>query len=115
MFYGSCANLFVELPCRNAVARAAKQEEADQLPSIVEACRKAYCPIGKGVAACGADFAMKAGELPVVWHELSGAILQFDAGAYLPIVQQILYEFSAGMATVPPAPPAPPAASASAG
>jgi hypothetical protein len=105
VFYENCADLFVELPCRNAVARAARLREADQLRGIVEECRKAYCPVGKNVEACRPDFVMTKERLPTAWHELSGAIIEYDAAAYLQQVQEVLYWFFSGLANVPETPP----------
>lgn len=109
VFYGECADLFVELPCRNALVHASRLHEADQLPAIIDGCREAYCPIGKDVEACRPNFVLDRARAPIVWHELSSVILTYEAGAYLPQVQEVLYWWSLGVAKMPDTPaPAPP-------
>lgn len=84
VYYHECATVYAEPACSDAFRGAADLPEPQREPSIVTACRKAYCPLlhDDTLAACKSDFVVTKESITRDWPALYGAIFKFDTKEY---------------------------------
>jgi hypothetical protein len=84
VYYHECANVYAEPACSEAFRGAADLPEPQREPSIVTACRKAYCPLlhDDTLVACKNDFVATKENIARDWPALYGAIFKFDTKEY---------------------------------
>ncbi len=84
VYYHECANVYAEPACSDAFRGAAELPEPQREPSIVTACRKAYCQLlhDDTLVACKSDFVVTKESIARDWPALYGAIFKFDTKEY---------------------------------
>lgn len=86
IYYRECAFVNSEVSCRNAWLRAADAPPDTRLPTIIDACSKAYCPLLKErpFEACAPGFKATNAAVFRAWPALYSAMMQYDAGDQAP-------------------------------
>jgi hypothetical protein len=119
IYYRECAFVNAEVSCRNAWLRAADAPPDTRLPTIVDACSKAYCPLLKEhpFEACAPGFKATSAGVFRAWPPLYSAMMQYDAGDQAPRLTRSMLALYANMqqrgAAAPSASASAPSASAS--
>src|SRR5262249_38228823 len=96
-----CQELPAETGCRQAYAKAAKAERQEMVPTLIDGCRKVYCPsFPEPVPAlCHADLAKETPDaLLEDWSEFVLAMMKQDMGGALPVeLSEAMHSSVAGM------------------
>jgi hypothetical protein len=81
LYYEQCAEMLSAPTCRDAFRAAAKVDPSQQMMTVMDPCRKAYCPLVTGLnsAICGETFVATPEAVLKEWPKLMDAILQKEA------------------------------------